>query len=193
MRADKQALNRAVRAYTAGLISRGDIAKRLETICASVWNRREWVWRVCRTLAGHLTPDQYPLPYLRMVRNYISGDGLNYLRSPWWSVLCVSSRTMRRCVRKNSGRFFTVEGMGDEQSLEHRNDTALIWDAARAKEAREKIKNAYLCAFSELCERIPGFRDRLLEATLTGTLSDFSARNVAWYVNISPLPKAHQH
>ena len=25
----------------------------------------------------HLTPDQYPLPYLRMVRNYISGDGLN--------------------------------------------------------------------------------------------------------------------
>ena len=69
MRADKQALNRAVHAYTAGLISRGDIAKRLETICASVWNRREWVWRVCRTLAGHLTPDQYPLPYLRMVRN----------------------------------------------------------------------------------------------------------------------------
>ncbi len=82
MRADEQALNRAVHAYTAGLISRGDIAKRLETICASVWNRREWVWRVCRTLAGHLTPDQYPLPYLQMVRNYISGDGLNLPPQP---------------------------------------------------------------------------------------------------------------
>ena len=52
------------------------------------------------------------------------------------------------------------------------------------KKPERRLKNAYLCAFSELCERIPRFRDRLLEATLTGTLSDFSARNVAWYVNI---------
>ena len=184
MRADKQALNRAVHAYTAGLISRGDIAKRLETICASVWNRREWVWRVCRTLAGHLTPDQYPLPYLRMVRNYISGDGLNLQPQPMAERIVRILTDDEALREKEFWAFFTVEGMGDEQSLEHRNDTALIWDAARAKEAREKIKNAYLCAFSELCERIPGFRDRLLEATLTGTLSDFSARNVAWYVNI---------
>ena len=41
-----------------------------------------------------------------------------------------------------------------------------------------------MAAFDSLCARLPGFRDRLLDATLTGMLSDFSARHIAWYLNI---------
>lgn len=89
-----------------------------------------------------------------------------------------------RLYQREFWEFFSVEGMGDTRRFAEIGSAVRGMNARKRSEACSRVEHDFMAAFDILCHQVPGFRDRLLDATLTGMLSDFSARNITWYVNI---------
>ena len=178
---DAAARQKAGEAFAAGIMSRGGtwVNKVFEDIH---WCHDLWSLHIMRRLMRDVPPEQYHPEYLREIRYYLC--------RPFQDEPFTRESHAERIVRiltedeglreKEFWAFFTAEGMGDTQAI------LTSSTGTRAGDAQENqlLESQLMAAFDSLCARLPGFRDRLLDATLTGMLSDFSARHIAWYLNI---------
>ena len=178
---DAAARQKAGEAFAAGIMSRGGtwVNKVFEDIH---WCHDLWSLHIMRRLMRDVPPEQYHPEYLREIRYYLC--------RPYQDEPFTRESHAERIVRiltedeglreKEFWAFFTAEGMGDTQAI------LTSSTGTRAGDAQENqlLESQLVAAFDSLCARLPGFRDRLLDSTLTGMLSDFSARHIAWYLNI---------
>ena len=175
----------AAEAFNAGILHRGGAwVQRVMDDMLGV--RNLWALHIMRLLMRDVPAERYHPNYLPTIRDYLrrSYYGEPKKREPRPERIARILTSDERLYQREFWEFFSVEGMGDTRRFAEIGSAVRGMNARKRSEACSRVEHDFMAAFDILCHQVPGFRDRLLDATLTGMLSDFSARNITWYVNI---------
>ena len=175
----------AAEAFAAGILHRGGAwVQRVMDDMLGV--RNLWALHIMRLLMRDVPAERYHPNYLPTIRDYLRRPyyGEPKKREPRPERIARILTSDERLYQREFWEFFSVEGMGDTRRFAEIGSDVRGMNARKRSEACSRVEHDFTAAFDILCHQVPGFRDRLLDATLTGMLSDFSARNITWYVNI---------
>ena len=175
----------AAEAFAAGILHRGGAwVQRVMDDMLGV--RNLWALHIMRLLMRDVPAERYHPNYLPTIRDYLRRPyyGEPKKREPRPERIARIFTSDERLYQREFWEFFSVEGMGDTRRFAEIGSAVRGMNARKRSEACSRVEHDFMAAFDILCHQVPGFRDRLLDATLTGMLSDFSARNITWYVNI---------
>ena len=175
----------AAEAFAAGILHRGGAwVQRVMDDMLGV--RNLWALHIMRLLMRDVPAERYHPNYLPTIRDYLRRPyyGEPKKREPRPERIARILTSDERLYQRELWEFFSVEGMGDTRRFAEIGSAVRGMNARKRAEACSRVEHDFMAAFDILCHQVPGFRDRLLDATLTGMLSDFSARNITWYVNI---------
>ena len=175
----------AAEAFAVGILHRGGAwVQRVMDDMLGV--RNLWALHIMRLLMRDVPAERYHPNYLPTIRDY--------LRRPYYGEpkkresrperIARILTTDERLYQREFWEFFSVEGMGDTRRFAEIGSDVRGMNARKRAEACSRVEHDFTAAFDILCRQVSGFRDRLLDAALAGMLSDFSARNITWYVNI---------
>ena len=175
----------AAEAFAAGILHRGG-AWVQRVIDDMLGVRNLWALHIMRLLMRDVPPERYHPNYLPTIRDYLRRPYYREpkKREPRPERIARILTSDERLYQREFWEFFSVEGMGDTRRFAEIGSAVRGMNARKRAEACSRVEHDFTAAFDILCHQVPGFRDRLLDATLTGMLSDFSARNITWYVNI---------
>ena len=175
----------AAEAFAAGILHRGG-AWVQRVIDDMLGVRNLWALHIMRLLMRDVPAERYHPNYLPTIRDYLrrSYYGEPKKREPRPERIARILTSDERLYQREFWEFFSVEGMGDTRRFAEIGSAVRGMNARKRSEACSRVEHDFMAAFDILCHQVPGFRYRLLDATLTGMLSDFSARNITWYVNI---------
>ena len=175
----------AAEAFAAGILHRGGAwVQRVMDDMLGV--RNLWALHIMRLLMRDVPPERYHPNYLPTIRDYLRRPyyGAPKKREPRPERIARILTSDERLYQREFWEFFSVEGMGDTRRFAEIGSDVRGMNARKRAEACSRVEHDFMAAFDILCHQVPGFRDRLLDAALAGMLSDFSARNITWYVNI---------
>ena len=182
---DASAREAAAEAFAAGILHRGGTwAQRVMDDMLGV--RNLWALHIMRLLMRDVPPERYHPSYLPTIRDYLRRPyyGEPKKREPRPERIARILTSDERLYQREFWEFFSVEGMGDTRRFAEIGSAVRGMSARKRAEACNRVEHDFTAAFDILCHQVSGFRDRLLDAALAGMLSDFSARNITWYVNI---------
>ena len=148
--------------------------------------RNLWALHIMRLLMRDVPAERYHPNYLPTIRDYLRRPyyGEPKKREPRPERIARILTSDERLYQREFWEFFSVEGMGDTRRFAEIGSDVRGMNARKRAEACSRVEHDFTAAFDILCRQVSGFRDRLLDAALAGMLSDFSARNITWYVNI---------
>ena len=175
----------AAEALAAGILHRGGAwVQRVMDDMLGV--RNLWALHIMRLLMRDVPPERYHPNYLPTIRDYLRRPyyGEPKKREPRPERIARILTSDERLYQREFWEFFSVEGMGDTRRFAEIGSDVRGVSTRKRAEACSRVEHDFTAAFDILCHQVPGFRDRLLDAALAGMLSDFSARNITWYVNI---------
>ena len=175
----------AAEAFAAGILHRGGTwVQRVMDDMLGV--RNLWALHIMRLLMRDVPPERYHPSYLPTIRDYLRRPYYREpkKREPRPERIARILTSDERLYQREFWEFFSVEGMGDTRRFAEIGSDVRGMNARKRAEACSRVEHDFMAAFDILCHQVPGFRDRLLDAALAGMLSDFSARNITWYVNI---------
>ena len=175
----------AAEAFAAGILHRGGAwVQRVMDDMLGV--RNLWALHIMRLLMRDVPAERYHPNYLPTIRDYLRrpyyGEPKKRESRPERIARILTSD--ERLYQREFWEFFSVEGMGDTRRFAEIGSDVRGMNARKRAEACSRVEHDFTAAFDILCRQVSGFRDRLLDAALAGMLSDFSARNITWYVNI---------
>ena len=175
----------AAEAFAAGILHRGGAwVQRVMDDMLGV--RNLWALHIMRLLMRDVPAERYHPNYLPTIRDYLRRPyyGEPKKREPRPERIARILTSDERLYQRELWEFFSVEGMGDTRRFAEIGSDVRGMSARKRAEACSRVEHDFTAAFDILCHQVPSFRDRLLDAALAGMLSDFSARNITWYVNI---------
>ena len=175
----------AAEAFAVGILHRGGAwVQRVMDDMLGV--RNLWALHIMRLLMRDVPPERYHPNYLPTIRDYLRRPyyGEPKKREPRPERIARILTSDERLYQREFWEFFSVEGMGDTRRFAEIGSDVRGMNARKRAEACSRVEHDFTAAFDILCRQVSGFRDRLLDAALAGMLSDFSARNITWYVNI---------
>jgi len=175
----------AAEAFAVGILHRGGAwVQRVMDDMLGV--RNLWALHIMRLLMRDVPAERYHPNYLPTIRDYLRRPyyGEPKKREPRPERIARILTSDERLYQREFWEFFSVEGMGDTRRFAEIGSDVRGMNARKRAEACSRVEHDFTAAFDILCHQVPGFRDRLLDAALAGMLSDFSARNITWYVNI---------
>ena len=175
----------AAEAFAAGILHRGGAwVQRVMDDMLGV--RNLWALHIMRLLMRDVPAERYHPNYLPTIRDYLRRPyyGEPKKREPRPERIARILTSDERLYQREFWEFFSVEGMGDTRRFAEIGSDVRGMNARKRAEACSRVEHDFTAAFDILCRQVSGFRDRLLDAALAGMLSDFSARNITWYVNI---------
>ncbi|EID50342.1 hypothetical protein D8M41_05360 [Rothia sp. HSID18069] len=175
----------AAEAFAVGILHRGGAwVQRVMDDMLGV--RNLWALHIMRLLMRDVPAERYHPNYLPTIRDYLRRPyyGEPKKREPRPERIARILTSDERLYQREFWEFFSVEGMGDTRRFAEIGSDVRGMNARKRAEACSRVEHDFTAAFDILCRQVSGFRDRLLDAALAGMLSDFSARNITWYVNI---------
>ena len=175
----------AAEAFAVGILHRGGAwVQRVMDDMLGV--RNLWALHIMRLLMRDVPAERYHPNYLPTIRDHLRRPyyGEPKKREPRPERIARILTSDERLYQREFWEFFSVEGIGDTRRFAESGSAVRGMNARKRSEACSRVEHDFMAAFDILCHQVPGFRDRLLDATLTGMLSDFSVRNITWYVNI---------
>ena len=175
----------AAEAFAVGILHRGGAGvQRVMDDMLGV--RNLWALHIMRLLMRDVPAERYHPNYLPTIRDHLRRPyyGEPKKREPRPERIARILTSDERLYQREFWEFFSVEGIGDTRRFAESGSAVRGMNARKRSEACSRVEHDFMAAFDILCHQVPGFRDRLLDATLTGMLSDFSVRNITWYVNI---------